>query len=321
MSVYTSVEPAQLEQFLKRYPLGRLLALSPIAAGITNTNYYLDTETGQYVLTLYEQHSDDEIEYMLRLQQHLAQQSVLCPSPIPDRRGEYFSMLNQRPAAINQRLPGVIVAEPGAALAARVGFELARFHVAGQTFELARPNPRGIEWVMAAADLLVDVLDQEDRQLIDAALRDYQAIDARGLPRGAIHADLFHDNVLFSGQDLGGIIDFDYACNDSLVLDIAVLLNDWCTDARGRLDHDRLAAVLDAYQQARRLTKSEITVLPLMLRLGALRFWLSRLHDKVFPQSGEMTFIKDPNAMRKILVRHACESGPLERLILPHFMG
>ena len=295
MSVFTAVEPGQLEHFLQRYALGKACDFSPISAGITNTNYYLDTDYGSYVLTLYEHHSDDELDYMLGLQQHLAEKSVLCPAPVKDRRGDFYSSLNHRPAAIINRLPGDVETAPASEHCAQIGAELARFHLAGQDYVKNRPNSRGVEWLLAAGDMLETHLTAQDRQLLTSTVGDYRNFNHRPLAHGAIHADLFHDNALFVDGELGGIIDFDYACHDSLVLDIAVLLNDWCSDMQGNLESNHVAAVLNAYQQLRPLHQAEIRALPLMLRISALRFWLSRLYDKVFPLSGELTFIKNPD--------------------------
>lgn len=300
MSVYTTVETEQLSQFLRRYELGKPLDFKPIASGITNTNYYLDTDQGSFVLTLYEHHSDDELEYMLNLQQHLADRAVHCSQPVRDRRGDFFSSLNNRPAAIIHRLPGVVETVPDLAQCALIGAELARFHLAGMDFGGVRTNPRGLDWIVAVRDMLSDNLDEADRQAIEATLVASQRANLEALPRGAIHADLFHDNALFSGDTLGGILDFDYACSDCFALDIAVLLNDWCIDESYQLISDRVNVVLEAYQQLRPLEAEESNALPLMLRISALRFWLSRLYDKAFPLSGDLTFIKSPDPFREM---------------------
>jgi homoserine kinase type II len=321
MSVFTTVEPAQLEQFLNRYELGKSRGFHPIAAGITNTNYYLETDSGDFVLTLYEHHSDDELDYMLGLQQQLAAKSVLCPAPVKDRRGDNYSMLNQRPAAIIQRMPGTVIPAPRAEHCVQAGAELARFHLAGQDYKGHRDNPRGIDWLVAIGDMLESNMGAEEKLLFGRSLREYQESDTASLPRGAIHADLFHDNALFVDDRLGGIIDFDYACEDSFVLDIAVLLNDWCIDQVGNLEPTRVAAVLEAYQQQRPLQREEILALPSMLRVGALRFWLSRLYDRVFPLSGELTFIKSPEVFRDMLRLRSAQQDELLQLFIPHFLG
>ena len=298
MSVYTSVDSEQLEGFLRRYDVGKALAFRPVAAGITNSNYMLETDRGRYVLTLYEHHSDDELDYMLRLQRHLATAGVRCSQPVGDRRGEFFSSLNQRPAAIITRIEGEVQSLPTIEQCALIGAELARFHLAGVDFDHTRANPRGLDWMVAVRDMLAEYLGDADQQAIEASLQTAQAFDLEALPHGAIHADLFHDNALFQGAELGGILDFDYACSDAFVFDIAVLVNDWCIDAQLQLVTGRVNAVLDAYRQHRELASIEIEALPLMMRLAALRFWLSRLYDKTFPLTGELTYIKCPDAFR-----------------------
>ncbi len=318
MSVYTSVEPVQLEQFLARYRLGKLQKFAAIASGITNTNYYLGTEAGRFVLTLYEHHSDDELDYMLGLQQHLVNRSVRCSEPVTDRRGDLFSSLNQRPAAIIHRLQGQVQPKPESFHCAVVGAELARFHLAGRDYPGIRTNPRDLDWIIAVTDMLDANLNARDRKLIMTTLQAANQFDLDRLPQGAIHADLFHDNVLFIDKELGGILDFDYACNGSFVFDIAVLLNDWCIDSRGDLVDNRVNATLEAYQQQRRLVAVEVEALPLMLCIAALRFWLSRLYDKAFPLSGELTFIKSPDSFRDMLVLRSSQQDKITKLLLPH---
>ena len=318
MSVYTSVEPAQLEEFLARYRLGKLREFAAIEAGITNTNYYLDTEIGRFVLTLYEHHSDDELSYMLGLQQHLVNRSVRCSRPLADRRGSLFSTLNQRPAAIIHRLEGEVQSQPESRHCAIIGAELARFHLAGQDFPDIRTNPRGIDWIIAVTDMLDNHLNNADSQLVKTTLQAGRQFDLDSLPRGAIHADLFHDNALFVDNELGGILDFDYACNDCFVFDIAVLLNDWCIDSRGLLVTERVNAILEAYQQYRHLEIVEFDSLPFMLCLSALRFWLSRLYDQAFPLSGELTFSKNPETFRELLVLRSSQQHEIKALLAPH---
>jgi homoserine kinase type II len=320
MSVYTTVEIRQLEQFLLRYELGKLRDLQPIAAGITNTNYNIDTERGRFVLTLYEHHADSELDYMLGLQRHLANQSVRCAEPVIDRYNKFYSSLNQRPAAIIHRLQGEVETTPAPRQCASIGAELARFHLAGRDYSGTRTNPRGMEWILSALEALGPSIAGEDLQSIMATLDRCRQFGLNRLPSGAIHADLFHDNALFLNGELGGILDFDYACNDSFVFDIAVLLNDWCIDSEGQLVAALVNSTIDAYQQQRRLETLELDALPLMLCLGALRFWLSRLYDKIFPLSGELTFIKCPDAFRQIYLLRNAQTKEAYELLLPHHM-
>ena len=300
MSVYTSVSRAELDHFLERYDIGEAREFTPIAAGITNTNYLLDCSDGRFVLTLYEHLGDDELHYLLGLQRHLARRGVRCARPQKDRRGDYFSPLNQRPAAICHRIDGEVLASPGLSACRQIGTELARFHEAGADFERQRSNPRGLDWMVAMRDMLTNHLDGFDLASIESSLSTAQELDLNAFPAGPIHADLFHDNALFDGEALGGIIDFDYACNDLFVLDIAVLMNDWCIDADLGLVDERVSAVLDGYAGVREMLPVEFEALPLMLELAALRFWLSRLYDQVFPLSGELTYTKSPDAFRNM---------------------
>ena len=302
MSVYTKVNPAQLEDFLTRYSLGKHHALTPIKAGVTNSNYYLDCDAGRFILTLYEQHQKDDLDYILGLQQHLSLASVPCAHPVIDHKGTYYSILNQRPAAIIHRLDGDIVDSATLNQCDSIAVALAQFHRAGKSYTPDRVNTRGAQWLLSACSNLESQLDAEDIRLIQDCLRDYQQTNLGDLPRGAIHADLFRDNALFVGEKLSGIIDFDYACHDSFIFDLAVLLNDWCVDHRGELMTNSVSTVLAAYQTVRSITHSEWRVLPLMLRLAALRFWISRLYDKTFSLSGELITSKSPSRFRRQLL-------------------
>ncbi len=321
MSVYTKVEAEKLEHFLRRYDLGPARNFEAIAAGITNTNYYLDTDEGSFVLTLYEHHSDDELDFMLGLQEHLAQRAIACPAPLRDRRGGFYSTLEQRPAAIIHRLPGQVEKRPVARHCALIGAELASFHLQGVDFGGHRPNPRGLDWLLAVSDMLDSEIEPGERKLLEKTLHDYASAGISKLPAGAVHADLFHDNALFVDGELGGIFDFDFACNDSFAFDVAVAINDWCIDARGDLDAALVDALLDGYRQKREFERAELEAMPLMLRFSALRFWMSRLLDRVHPKSGELTFIKDPNEFRHLLELRSRAGRSLLDLFLPHDVG
>jgi len=302
MSVYTSVNATQLEGFLCRYNIGTLISHQGISAGVTNTNYAVETTADNFILTLYEHHSESALDYILGLQHHLATRDVACAAPVLDNEGLLYSTLNQRSAAIIHRIPGIIRKTPTAHHCALIGAEMARFHLAGSDYLAKRNNPCGLDWYVAMAKKLAPVLNHADRQLLHEEIEIYLQYPFTALPQGAIHADLFHDNALFDGVKLGGIIDFDYACLGTLIYDVAVVMNDWCLLTDGQLDPLRMEALLQAYHQVRPLDNKEYDALPLMLRVGALRFWLSRLHDLKFPLSGELTFTKDPAEFRDMLV-------------------
>jgi homoserine kinase type II len=314
MSVYTRVETDELDAFLQRYSIGKLIKYAGITAGVTNTNYWLETQTGHYVLTLFEHLDSVGLDYVLGLQHHLADKGVNCAAPIVDREGLFFSTLNHRPAAIINRIPGSVCRTPTVSQCHQIGLELARFHLAGLSYENQRSNSRGLSWCKSMSEQLCFVLDDADLSLINMVIEDFECSDLANLPKGSLHGDLFHDNALFDGDRLGGIIDFDYACNDYLAYDIAVTANDWCIDSDGALVAEKMSAFLGAYNEIRHLLACEYGALPIMLQVAALRFWLSRLYDKIFPLEGELTFVKDPNECRKMLLlrRHEARQNLIE---------
>ncbi|KHD06000.1 serine kinase [Candidatus Thiomargarita nelsonii] len=301
MSVYTLIERHQLEDFLCHYDLGTLVTYQGINAGIENTNYFVTTTAGEFVLTLFEQHSHEELPYFLELMAYLAEHNIPSAHPLADKAGHYLRQLNGKPAALVQRLSGKDVEVPNLAQCHAIGYTLGHLHVISPDFPHHRPNGRGSDWWKVTAERVLPLMAADDVALLQAELRfqaNYKNLD---LPRGVIHADLFRDNALFNGDKLSGIIDFYYACNDVLLYDIAVLINDWCSLPNGHLDNKRVDAIFEGYYENRTLTPLENEIWPVMLRAAALRFWLSRLQDFHFPRPGEITHIKNPDVFRNIL--------------------
>lgn len=307
MSVFTRVDRRSLETFLARFDVGRLLSFKGISEGIENTNYFVTTDSGEYVLTLVEQWEAAEVPYFIDIMSWLAARGIPSARPIPDRRGIALHTLLERPTALVQRLRGESTEEPTARDCERVGQVLARLHRASDGFPLHREDRRGMAWRQETARLLYPELDAETAAMLRDELAHHVALDWRGLPTGVIHADLFPDNVLFSRGEITGLIDFYYACNDLRVYDLAITVNQWCTAGDGSLDPLCTLALLRAYHDERPLEPTERTAWPHMLRYGALRFWISRLKDKIFPKEGHLTTVKDPDAIRIILTRRRHE--------------
>ena len=303
MSVFTTVTLEQLCVWLEHYPtVGVVKELRGIASGITNTNYFVTTDTARFVLTLFEHNSMDELPYFLNLMAHLATHGVACPSPVANLQGQYLSELNGKPASLVSCLQGASLDHPSIGQCSEVGRFLATMHQVGQSYPAVMQNPRGPQWWAATAEKVIPRLTSDEQQLLREELAYQSQFRDLDLPRGVIHADLFRDNVLFDGDRLGGAIDFYYACNDALAYDLAITANDWCVNEDGSLHQPRLQAMLSAYHQQRPLNQNEYDVWPALLRAGALRFWLSRLHDFHFPQSGELTHAKDPRHFQHILL-------------------
>jgi homoserine kinase type II len=305
MSVFTTVSAEKLTQWLQRYALGTLVDLKGIAAGIENTNYFVTTSHGRYVLTLFERLPAAELPFYLDLMSHLSRHGIPCPAPIADRDNGLFSTLNGKPAAIVTRLAGAPVMSPAPHHCALIGGTLADMHLAAQTFGGATPNPRGRNWWHETAPQVAPFLDNHGRELLNSELRDQDEADLNSLPRGAVHADLFRDNALWDGpagaELLSGVIDFYFAGVDSLLFDLAVTVNDWCCLPDGSLDPARVNALVGSYRKTRQITSDECAAWALMLRAAALRFWLSRLFDFHLPRAGELTHAHDPEHFRRIL--------------------
>ncbi len=303
MSVYTAVDRVELEAFLAHYSHSKLLGFQGICAGIENTNYFVTTENGEYVLTLFEHHSAAELGYFLELMAFLAEQGVPSAHPVADNQKHYLRTLKGKPAALVLRLPGSSVEQPAAAHCGILGAELGRIHRVGQEFPQHRANNRGPGWWLQTARKLQPLLSREDCTLLERELVFQSDYHFEELPRGVIHADLFRDNALFVDEQLTGIIDFYYACDGLLLYDLAIAVNDWCI-SDGVLDEKRLWAMLQGYRQQRSFQPCEADAWPVIIRAAALRFWLSRLNDLHFPREGEMTHSKNPDVFKQILVLH-----------------
>ena len=305
MSVFTTVNADQLRDWLKNYSIGHLLSLEGIPAGIENTNYFVDTSHGRYVLTLFEKLTRAELPFYVHLMAHLSRHGIPCPAPIADRDNEYLGVINGKPAMLATRLAGRSQMDPQPAHCAAIGSMLAAMHVAGQSYGRRFANPRGYDWWLQTAPALLDFLDADERALLENEIAFQRAAREQGvcaeLPSGVVHADLFRDNCLMDGERVGGIIDFYFAGDDYLLFDLAVTLNDWCSDEAGELVAEKAGAMLGAYHDERALSAAEHRAWPMMLRGAALRFWLSRLYDFHKPRGGEMVHTHDPKRFRDIL--------------------
>jgi homoserine kinase type II len=310
LSVYTPVSEAELRDWLRNYSVGQLSACEPIKSGIENTNYFVTTTQGRYVLTLFERLPAEELPFYLHLMAHLARHGIPCPAPIADLSDQYLGRLNGKPAALVTRLPGRSLEQPGLAHCEELGALLARMHLAGRSYSAYLENPRGPKWWRIAAREVAGFLKKPQRELLEEELEFQSQHRFPDLPRGPVHADLFRDNALFEDGRISGVIDFYFAGVDCLLYDLAVCANDWCLSKDRGLDAAQVKGLLAAYHAARALTDLEREAWPAMLRAAALRFWLSRLHDFHLPRPGMLVHAHDPEHFRHVLESRIAGRSP-----------
>ena len=306
MAVFTEVSEDEARALLKLLSLGELHELRGIQGGIENTNYFLTSDQGRYVLTLFERLSFEQLPFYLHLMKHLAQRGIPVPDPAADKSGDILHKVCGKPAAVVNRLAGHSELEPTAQHCAQVGEMLARMHLAARDYNRHQPNLRGLPWWNETVPVVLPHLDPEQAALLRSELAFQNHVAASSahaaLPRGPVHADLFRDNVMFEDGELTGFFDFYFAGVDTWLFDVAVCLNDWCIALpTGEHDAQRAEAFLGAYQRARPLAAAERRMLPAALRAGALRFWISRLWDFHLPREASLLKPHDPSHFERVL--------------------
>jgi homoserine kinase type II len=317
MAVFTPVSLDEIIPWAAQFPIGTVRSIQGISSGIENSNFFLFTDRGEYVLTIFEKLSFEQLPFYLNLMRHLAERDVLVPAPIANSQGDILHRLQGKPAAIVSRLHGDWVPAPRPVHCASVGAMLARMHLAAQDYPAYQPNLRGLSWWRETTPVVLPYLSDDNQQLLRAEMQFQENLAAStiypSLPNGPIHADLFRNNVMFNGEQLSGFFDFYFAGCDRWLFDVAVTVNDWCIDLdSGATDAARVRALLDAYHAVRPFTVEEISAWPAMLRAAALRFWISRLYDFYLPREAEMLTPHDPTHFERIL-RHRI-AHPVEGL-------
>ena len=306
MAVFTPVTLDELRSWIVQFPLGNALAIKGISSGIENSNFFIQTDAGEFVLTIFENLSFAELPFYLKLMRRLADHGVLVPAPIANTEGELVVALQGKPASIVSKLEGASQMSPLPRHCAAVGDMLARMHLAAKDFEIRQPNLRGLDWWRATTPQVLPFLSESNQHLLRSEV-DFQDAFAgtevyHALPKGPIHADLFRNNVMFDGDRLTGFFDFYFAGCDNWIFDVAVTVNDWCIDtASGELDVARVHAMLKAYHAVRPFSDNESLAWEPMLRAAACRFWLSRLYDFYLPRDAEMLTPHDPAHFERIL--------------------
>lgn len=309
MAVFTPVSAGELSSFLKAYDVGELQSYEGIAEGVENSNFRVTTGQGRFILTLFEKRvAESDLPFFLSLMTYLAESGVPTARAIAQRDGTMLGQLCGRPAALIEHLNGVATLAPSPDHCHMAGTALAQMHLASAAFEGTRANSLGL---VGWADLLTKTAPRADEvqsgfgALLQAEWDALQAIWPTGLPQGVIHADLFPDNVLFDGSEIGGLIDFYFACTDAYAYDLAITLNAWCFDESGSFLAEHAAAMTKGYQSLRPLSAEERSALPALARGAALRFALTRLNDWLTHDPDALVTPKDPLALLPNLRFHA----------------
>jgi homoserine kinase type II len=313
MAVYTDVAAEDLAVFLADYDTGELLSYKGIAEGVENSNFLVHTSRGYFILTLYERRvAKGDLPFFLALMEHLATRGITCPQPVKNRAGETLGRLAGRPAAMVTFLEGMWIRRPSAQHCAALGEALARLHLAGADFPMRRDNALSVAGWRQLYGACHHRANEVQRDLDGLLVRELDALEGewpQGLPQGVIHADLFPDNVFFLGNELSGLIDFYFACTDTLVYDAAICLNAWCFEADHSYNVTKGRALLSSYAKTRPLTDAEWEKLPLLARGAALRFLLTRLVDWLNVPPGALVRPKDPiEYLRKLRFHQKVES-------------
>lgn len=310
MAVFTPVTDSDASKLLCGYSLGDLVSLTGISAGIENSNFFLETTSGNYVLTVFEVLKAEQLPFYVELMHHLASQDVPVPMPQTRTDGLRISKLCGKPAIIVSRMRGNWVREPGLKHCEIAARTLAQTQLAGSDFQIRQPNLRGLKWWQQTAPQVKEFLTQSQRALLENALQTQINLADSGkldmLPGGPAHCDYFRDNVLFDGTldqpVMGGVIDFYFAGCDRWLFDLAVAVNDWCVNVEtGEIDQPRFDAWMTGYGSVRRFTDLELELWPQMLQAAALRFWISRLYDYHHPRPAQTLKPHDPNQFERIL--------------------
>ncbi|MCK5556239.1 MAG: homoserine kinase [Alphaproteobacteria bacterium] len=308
MAVYTHISEEDLKQYLTLFDIGELVSFEGIADGVENTNYKLVTTQSMYVLTLFEKRTKaEDLPFCINFIEYLRSKGIPCPTIIKSRSGEKTVPFQGKPAIIATFLEGDWPQHIEEFHATNIGSTLARMHLAGEKFEMHQNNGISLPvWkkLIASCGDKADSIEPGLFLFLQKELEYLEKNQPHDIPSGAIHTDLFPDNVLFTGQKLTGVLDFSFSCTEAFVYDLMMTLNSWCFTSTGMQDTKKSAALLNAYQKERPLTTQELEALPYFGRAAALRIVSTRLYDMLYPVEGIIVKAKDPLEYVRILKFH-----------------
>ncbi len=302
MSVYTLLQQQDIISYLEQMNLGQLRQFQGITAGVTNSNYFVETSQGQFVLILFEQHAASEVEFYVTVMKYLQEQAMPCPKIYSDKAAKVWRLFKGKPSILIEFIVGQPIFSPSFEQLVAAMQSLAQLHLTLQALNAHRDNPNDLAWMIATFTALQAKISEEECELISGELALQKQQDFSMCPRGIIHADYFQDNVLFRGNEVVAVLDFDFCCTDAYIYDVAIAVTAWCVDSDNMFDASLMQLAVAAYQQQRPLVPLEQSLWPVALRRAALRFYLSRLRDFYTHQPDSLIQIKDPNVMAELLV-------------------
>ncbi len=319
MAVYTQISIDELNLFLSKYNIDNINEFSGIKGGTSNSNYLLTAENKKFILTIFEERTNQEnLPFYFDLMNHLNAHDIKCPEVIKDKQGNFSNSIKQKHAVITSFLTGSSLEKIKPIHCSNLGLTIAKMHNASEKLNIKRENELGFNKLGIIIEKLKTYkkhIDDEKLKFIEDEFLFLSRELSKDLPSGIIHADLFPDNIFFEENNLTGIIDFYFSCNDFYAYEIAICLNAWCfEDSNNEFNPTKAKYLLGSYNQERKFSNEEVEALPLLARASALRYLLTRLLDFYSHEDSDLILKKDPNEYISKLrfhqsVRNASEYG------------
>lgn len=309
MAVFTKIKKQQLSLFLKSFNIKKSIKFKEVKQGTENSTFFIKTEHKRFVLTLFEQGSYKDLTFFIDLLKFLYEHCLPVAMPLNDKKNITIKNLSGKNALLFPKLYGIHPLTPNVEQCSRIGKTLGRLHSISKNFKLKKQNLRDINWISLNYYKVISLLNKQDQKLMFNQIYSLKPLVTK-IPQGIMHGDLFRDNTLFYGNNICGLIDFYNGCTGDLLFDLAILINDWCSDQHGNLLEDKYKAILKNYVLERPFTNEEVYIWQKMLRLTALRYWISRLLVKnIFPITHNL-IPKEPKKYRDILVSRCNQKLP-----------
>ena len=311
MAVYTKLNHNKIEEILSNYSLGKLNQFKGIEEGIENSNYFLSVEKKKFILTVYEKRvKSEDLPFFSNLMSSLNKSNFKCPAPIINNQNETITDFEGKKLMIVSFIEGKAKQSLSPLNCKSVGIEVANMHKITSNFKFKRDNDLSVKSWRTLFNSVKDKCSKIHKdlpKLIEENLGDVEKNWPVNLPRGIIHADLFHDNIFFIKDKFSGIIDFYFSCEDFLAFEIAICFNALCFDGlKENLSFNVTKAknFIDGYTSIRKLSDEEKNNIKVLSQGAALRFLLTRVFDAINKVEGAIVKIKDPVEYLKRLEFH-----------------